>query len=120
MECEDFFTEIATEGEVVRGAAIYLVLMIELINMLGGTSKSTYLKGRTRLSSGLQDMRMERKNNLIIPYDFIQRPLHVLANACQDYSLSLGIEVSQVGSFGGVDIDFPGKELVGLWKVRRD
>ena len=71
-------------------------------------------------SSGLGDMRMELKNDLILVRDFLQRALHVLAGVCHDCLLGLLIKILQCGSLGGVYIDFPGKEFFGLWKVRRD
>ncbi len=65
-------------------------------------------------------MRMERDYHLIILHDLMQWRPHVLANGGHDRLLCLGIKLLQCGSCSRVDIDFPGEELLGVWKARRD
>ena len=71
-----------------------------LHTVLGGTSRVTYVERSTWLFSRFRYMCMELKHYLLILHDILQLPLHVLANGCQDYLLSLDIKVLQCGSFG--------------------
>ena len=71
---------------------------------------------RSRLENWILPRRGKLSKNVQSP----SRPLQVLANGCQEYLLSLGIQALQPGSIDRVDIDFPGKGLVSVRKARRE